>query len=200
MSQVSLLARFTAKEGKGDEIVAAFQPIIDQVRNKPGALLYLMNRAKDDPNVFWFAELYADDAAFAAHGASEAMAKAMVDGMPEAAKSTPDGKRFLKVSGLLLSEPHIDPKSLGQITAPTLADSCAPAASPSNGLRMESRIRVANAPTSRASATCVSNRAGGPPPVSHRASPRRPSPTSTASRGARSAWTCARATRRCSRR
>ena len=77
MSQVSLLARFTAKEGKGDEIVAAFESIIDQVRNEPGTLLYVMNRAKDDPNVFWFAELYADDDAFAAHGASEAMAKAI---------------------------------------------------------------------------------------------------------------------------
>ena len=77
MSQVSLLARFTAKEGKGDEIVAAFEVIIDQVRNEPGTLLYVMNRAKDDPNVFWFAELYADDDAFSAHGASEAMANAM---------------------------------------------------------------------------------------------------------------------------
>ena len=77
MSQVSLLARFTAKEGKGDEIVAAFQPIIDQVRNEPGTLLYVMNRAKEDPDVFWFAELYADDDAFAAHGTSEAMANAM---------------------------------------------------------------------------------------------------------------------------
>ena len=77
MSQVSLLARFTAKEGKGDEIVAAFEPIIDQVRNEPGTLLYVMNRAKDNPDVFWFAELYADDDAFAAHGTSEAMADAM---------------------------------------------------------------------------------------------------------------------------
>jgi (4S)-4-hydroxy-5-phosphonooxypentane-2,3-dione isomerase len=77
MSQVSLFARFTAKEGKGDEIVAAFQPIIDQVRNEPGTLLYVMNRAKDNPDLFWFAELYSDDDAFAAHGASEAMANAM---------------------------------------------------------------------------------------------------------------------------
>jgi quinol monooxygenase YgiN len=77
MSQVSLLARFTAKKGKGDEIVAAFQPIIDQVRNEPGTLLYVMSRTKDDPDVFWFAELYVDDDAFAAHGGSEAMAKAM---------------------------------------------------------------------------------------------------------------------------
>ncbi len=51
---------------------------------------------------------------------TEAMAKAMVADMPEEAKATPDGKRFLKVTGLLLSEPHIDPKSLSQITAPTL--------------------------------------------------------------------------------
>ena len=77
MSQVSLLARFTAKEGKADELLAAFEPLIDQVRNEPGTLLYVMNRAKDDPHVFWFAELYADDDSFAAHGASEAMANAM---------------------------------------------------------------------------------------------------------------------------
>ena len=77
MAEVSLLARFTAKEGKADELVAAFEPLIDQVRNEPGTLLYVMNRAKDDSNVFWFAELYADDDAFAAHGASEAMANAM---------------------------------------------------------------------------------------------------------------------------
>ena len=76
MPQVSLLARITAKEGKGDDLVAAFEPIMEQVRNEPGTLLYVMNRAKDDPNVFWFSELYADDDAFAAHGTSEAMAKA----------------------------------------------------------------------------------------------------------------------------
>ncbi|HEY4398370.1 MAG TPA: putative quinol monooxygenase [Acidimicrobiia bacterium] len=77
VGQVALLARFTVNEGKGDELVAAFEPLIDQVRNEPGTLLYVMNRAKDNPNVFWFAELYADDDAFAAHGASEAMANAM---------------------------------------------------------------------------------------------------------------------------
>ena len=77
MGQVALLAKFTAKEGKADELVAAFEPLMDQVRNEPGTLLYVMSRAKDDPNVFWFSELYADDDAFAAHGASEAMANAM---------------------------------------------------------------------------------------------------------------------------
>ena len=75
MAQVSVLARVTAREGKDDELVAAFEPLIDQVRNEPGTLLYVMNRAKDDPNVFWFSELYADDDAFAAHGASDTMAR-----------------------------------------------------------------------------------------------------------------------------
>jgi quinol monooxygenase YgiN len=75
MPQVSLLARFTANEGKADELVAAFEPLIDQVRNEPGTLLYVMNRAKDNPNLS--AELYTDDDAFAAHGSSDAMANAM---------------------------------------------------------------------------------------------------------------------------
>ena len=77
VGQVALLARFTANEGRADELVAAFEPLIDQVRNEPGTLLYVMNRAKDNPNAFWVTELYADDDAFTAHGASDAMANAM---------------------------------------------------------------------------------------------------------------------------
>ena len=76
MPNVSLLAKVTAQEGKGDELIAAFEPLIQQVRNEPGTLLYLINRSKDDPDVFWTAELYTDDEALAAHGASDAMAEA----------------------------------------------------------------------------------------------------------------------------
>ena len=54
---------------------------------------------------------------------TEAMAKEMTAAFPAAEKDAPDGKRFLKVTGLLLSEPHIDPKSLAKITAPTLVTS-----------------------------------------------------------------------------
>jgi (4S)-4-hydroxy-5-phosphonooxypentane-2,3-dione isomerase len=77
MPKVSLLAKFRVKEGKGDELIAAFQSLFAQVENEPGTLLYVMNRAKADPSQFWFAELYADDDAFAAHSGSDAMAKAM---------------------------------------------------------------------------------------------------------------------------
>jgi (4S)-4-hydroxy-5-phosphonooxypentane-2,3-dione isomerase len=76
MPKVALLAKFTAKEGKGDELIAAFGPLLEQVENEPGTLLYLMNRSQDDPDQFWFSELYTDDDAFAAHSGSDAMAKA----------------------------------------------------------------------------------------------------------------------------
>jgi|SRR5712692_6460418 len=76
MPKVSFLAKLRVKEGKGDELIAAFEPLFEHVGWEPGTLLYVMNRSKDDPDVFWFSEVYADNDALAAHGASDAMAKA----------------------------------------------------------------------------------------------------------------------------
>ena len=45
------------------------------------------------------------------------LVKQMLDSAPA---DTPAGRRELKVTGLMLTEPHIDPKALGAITAPTL--------------------------------------------------------------------------------
>jgi quinol monooxygenase YgiN len=75
MAKVSMLARLKVKDGKGDELVKAFGPIFEQVDREPGTEVYALNRAKDDPNVFWFYELYTDDSALAAHGSSDAMTK-----------------------------------------------------------------------------------------------------------------------------
>jgi pimeloyl-ACP methyl ester carboxylesterase len=49
-----------------------------------------------------------------------AMGKSMMDSIPAAAKETPQGKRELRAIQMALEEPHIDPKSLEAITAPTL--------------------------------------------------------------------------------
>ena len=70
---------------------------------------------------------------------TEAMAKEMTVAFPAAAKDTPDGKRFLKVTGLLLSEPHIDPKSFAKITAPTLVMS-----SDQDLIRLEHTVEIYN--------------------------------------------------------
>jgi (4S)-4-hydroxy-5-phosphonooxypentane-2,3-dione isomerase len=76
VSQVAILARVTVKEGKSAQYVAAFAPLLEQARKEPGTLLYAIHRSKDDPDVFWTTEIYADDAAFAAHGASSVHAAA----------------------------------------------------------------------------------------------------------------------------
>ncbi len=76
MSQVSIVARVTVKKGKTEQYVAAFAPLLEQARKEPGTLLYAVHRSKNDPHVFWTTEIYADDAAFAAHGASEVHAAA----------------------------------------------------------------------------------------------------------------------------
>jgi pimeloyl-ACP methyl ester carboxylesterase len=49
-----------------------------------------------------------------------AMAKSQVDSIPANARQTAQGKRDLRVSQLVLDEPHIDPRLLEKIMAPTL--------------------------------------------------------------------------------
>jgi quinol monooxygenase YgiN len=76
VSQVAIVARVTVKEGKADEYIAAFARLIAQAEKEPGTLLYAVHRSKDNPHMFWTTEVYADDDAFAAHGASEVHAAA----------------------------------------------------------------------------------------------------------------------------
>jgi (4S)-4-hydroxy-5-phosphonooxypentane-2,3-dione isomerase len=76
MPKVAMVARVKAKEGKAEELIAAFRPLLEQVEKEPGTLLYAVNRSTDDPHLFWVYELYADGDAFAAHSGSDAMAAA----------------------------------------------------------------------------------------------------------------------------
>ncbi|MEO8478984.1 MAG: alpha/beta hydrolase [Gemmatimonadota bacterium] len=51
---------------------------------------------------------------------TEELVKAMLAGMTDSMKNTPQGKRDFKVTSTMLKEPHIAPAMLGQIKAPTL--------------------------------------------------------------------------------
>jgi quinol monooxygenase YgiN len=77
VAKTSVLAKLTTKDGKGDELVAAFDGLFKQVDTETGTLLYILNQANDDPNVYWFYELYTDDAALGAHSGSDAMKQLM---------------------------------------------------------------------------------------------------------------------------
>ena len=76
MPYVAIVAKVSIHEGRADEYVAAFAPLLEQAEREPGTLLYAVQRSKDDPRVFWTTEIYADEAAFTAHSASEVHAAA----------------------------------------------------------------------------------------------------------------------------
>lgn len=76
MAKVAAMAKLVAHDGKGDELVAAFDEMFAQIENEPGTEVYVLNRSTSDPNTFWFYELYTDMDALTAHGSSDAMKRA----------------------------------------------------------------------------------------------------------------------------
>ena len=94
MAKVSVVAKIVAAPGKRDEVVDVLKDVVAATENEPGTLVYAMNVEKDS-DVIWFFELYADEAALAAHGGSEAMKAAgprladKMGGRPEIIQLTP---------------------------------------------------------------------------------------------------------------
>jgi quinol monooxygenase YgiN len=70
---VAVVAKITALPGLRDEVVSVLSEVVEATKSEPGTLLYAMNVDKTEADVIWFYEVYADDAAFAAHAGSEAM-------------------------------------------------------------------------------------------------------------------------------
>jgi pimeloyl-ACP methyl ester carboxylesterase len=81
-------------------------------------LLGIRHPAKVKKIVAMAANLNPTEAAFAPDVL--ATIKSMIDAIPQASKDTPQGRRELKVTGMMLHEPQIDVKALAAITAPTL--------------------------------------------------------------------------------
>lgn len=77
MSKLSLIAKLTAAEGKSDELVAALQNMIESAEEESGLEIYSVHADSANDGVFYFFELYADQAAFDVHGKGERMKAAM---------------------------------------------------------------------------------------------------------------------------
>ena len=76
MSQVASRGRRSRrKPGKRDEVIAAMQVAIDHVtENETGTIYYILHDdAEGRRTSIYFYELYADQAAFEAHGKSDAL-------------------------------------------------------------------------------------------------------------------------------
>jgi quinol monooxygenase YgiN len=73
--QVALIARITARPEAAAEAEAVLRTLVDAATEEPGTVEYVLNREGDEGS-FWLFEVYADQAAFDAHGQSPALAQA----------------------------------------------------------------------------------------------------------------------------
>lgn len=64
---VTLYAEFTAQPGRADEVESLLTGLVAQVRQEPGNVVFDAYRRREDADRFFVFEVYADEAAFAAH-------------------------------------------------------------------------------------------------------------------------------------
>jgi len=104
MTQVAVIAKLTAVEGKSDELTAAISDLVTEVRDaEPGTLVYAATQDTTDPNVFWFYEYYGSAEAATTHSSGDALANAgkrmrgLLAGPPEVHRLTPIAAKGLPV-------------------------------------------------------------------------------------------------------
>jgi len=64
---VIIIAHFTAKPGKEEELSAFLQGLVEPTRREPGCVRYELNRDLDEPATFSFVETFADRQGFDTH-------------------------------------------------------------------------------------------------------------------------------------
>jgi quinol monooxygenase YgiN len=62
-----VVAQWEAREGQADRVADILSRFLPEAQNEPGAKLFLISRAKENPAQFLFYELFRDEAAFRAH-------------------------------------------------------------------------------------------------------------------------------------
>ena len=62
-----IIAQWEAREGQADRVAGILDRFLPEAQREPGAKLFLISRAKENPAQFLFYELFRDEAAFKAH-------------------------------------------------------------------------------------------------------------------------------------
>jgi quinol monooxygenase YgiN len=73
MSNVSVIAKLTAQDGKRADLLAGLDIMMEHVETEPGTLTYIVMEDTGDENVVWFYEQYDSQASLDAHGGSDVM-------------------------------------------------------------------------------------------------------------------------------
>ena len=91
MTRIAFVTRIVAKHGKRDELRALNESVCAESRKEPGTLVYVMSQSAENPDEFWYFDVYADKAAFDAHCASGAYKNmlANVGALAEEVRATP---------------------------------------------------------------------------------------------------------------
>jgi|SRR5712691_12776006 len=64
-------AKWTARQGEEERVLQAIKNLIEPSRAEPANSFYQGSRDPDDPRVFFFFEIYDDEAGYKSHGESE---------------------------------------------------------------------------------------------------------------------------------
>jgi quinol monooxygenase YgiN len=70
MSEIVVVGSFTAKPGREDEAIAAFEALLEPTHGEEGCILYALHRGVDDPARLAFIERWSSREALDAHLAS----------------------------------------------------------------------------------------------------------------------------------
>jgi quinol monooxygenase YgiN len=70
-SGLLVVATWEATAGQAENVANILREFLPQAQREDGVNLFLIGRGKDDANQFLFYELFADEAAFAAHQTGE---------------------------------------------------------------------------------------------------------------------------------
>ena len=96
MSQVAIVAKLTAADGKADALRSVIAELVQAVDDsEAGTLVYAAAQDNEDPDVFWFYEYYGSAEAAATHSKGSALAEAgsamrgLLAGRPEVHRLTP---------------------------------------------------------------------------------------------------------------
>jgi quinol monooxygenase YgiN len=101
MSQVAVVAKLTAQEGKRDELAQALQAALDTAQGEDGTTYYILHNDNGNDTTLWMYELYTDKDALKTHmGSAEFKAlgpalAGLVAGAPELIFLTPVGGKGL---------------------------------------------------------------------------------------------------------
>jgi quinol monooxygenase YgiN len=62
-----IVAQWETREGQADKVAGILDRFLPEAQREPGAKLFLISRARENPAQFLFYELFRDEAAFKAH-------------------------------------------------------------------------------------------------------------------------------------